>query len=107
MYATGIEMPRPLAQTPAAGGQTGNFCRLLLAGHEPGGRISVSGGIRDPTLFMPQGLADRLLDDQVVPNVLHPGNGPGVLAGGGLLLCGVHKAAELHDLLDRLDTDRE
>jgi hypothetical protein len=49
----------------------------------------------------------RLLDDEVVLDVLHTGNGRSVMACGGLLSRSVHKAAELNDSLDRLGTDRE
>jgi len=42
---------------------------------------------------------NRLLDDQVVFDVLHTGNGRSVMACGGLLSRSVHKAAELNDSL--------
>jgi hypothetical protein len=48
-----------------------------------------------------------LLDDEVVLDVLHIGNGRSIFACCGLLVRSVHKAAELDDSLVRLDFDLE
>src|ERR1035437_9762656 len=72
-------------------------------GHYPHGDTGSSAGPRSaprernrtprlPPLAMP-----GLLDDQVVLDVLHTGNGRSVMAGGGLLSRRVQKAAELND----------
>lgn len=48
-----------------------------------------------------------LLDDEVVFDVRHTGNGGGVFACGGLLIRSVHKTAQLHDAFEGLDFDLE
>src|ERR1019366_373820 len=58
----------------------------------PGSRVARFGG---------------LLDDEVVLDVLHIGNGRSIFACCGLLARSVHEAAELNDSLVRLDFDLE
>lgn len=48
-----------------------------------------------------------LLDDEIVFDVRYALDGGRILAGSEFLVGRVHKAAQLHDALDRLDTDRE
>ena len=47
----------------------------------------------------------RLLDDEVVLDVRHTGDGGGVFPCSGFLLRSVDKAAQLHDSLEGLDLD--